>query len=293
MINLSVKKSMHTIHGMQLLDVSFQYDKDKIISIFGDSGAGKTTLLRILAGLTTCEEGYIQIDEEIWLNTKDNISIPPQHRSIGLVFQEYALFPHLNVRENILFALPRGGTTKQGDDLINLMQLGNLQKSKPNTLSAGQKQRVAIARAIVKKPRILLLDEPFSALDNTMRIALQDYLKGLYNQNPMLIFLVTHNLPEVFALSDEVLVIEKGVIKKRGAPHQVFNIPHGNQTFKLSGEIISLEKKDLNFTVVVLAFGNLFHVLVPEEEFIKLYVGREVIITTTGFHAELQLSDDK
>ncbi|HEX9152494.1 MAG TPA: ATP-binding cassette domain-containing protein, partial [Flavobacterium sp.] len=180
MIQFNAYKMLQTADGKLPLDVSFTVEKGQFLSIYGNSGAGKTTILRILAGLTEAEKVAIKVENEVWDNSQKKTHLSVQKRSIGFVFQDFALFPNLTVKENLMFALQKNDTSDIVAELIELMELQSLQNSKPQNLSGGQKQRVALARAIVRKPKILLLDEPLSALDDEMRFKLQDYILKIH-----------------------------------------------------------------------------------------------------------------
>ena len=162
MIHFQARKILQSSEGIMSLDVTLKIEKGDFISIYGNSGAGKTTLLKIIAGLVPADHTFIEVDNEIWDNSEKDIHLSTQKRSIGFVFQDFGLFPNLNVRENLEFALPKDGKKNIVDELLELMELDSLQKSRPQFLSGGQQQRVALARAIVRKPKLLLLDEPLS-----------------------------------------------------------------------------------------------------------------------------------
>jgi len=223
MIKFQANKILLTSHGRLKLDVAFQMEKGQLLTLYGPSGAGKTTILRILAGLTDILSGHIEADRETWLDTKQKINLPPQKRSLGFVFQDFALFPHLSVKENIRYALPKGDDMKLMEELIELMELGPLQDVRPSFLSGGQQQRVALARAIIRRPRLLLLDEPLSALDDDMRHRLQDYIERIRHHFELTTVLVSHHLPEILRLSDKVIWLEKGRIRQEGTPESLFS----------------------------------------------------------------------
>lgn len=221
-IHFSATKILHTARGPQRFDVTFEVKKNEILAISGPSGAGKTTILRILAGLTTVDSGHIEIDQETWLDTNQKICIPTRRRSIGFVFQDFALFPHMTVRQQLEFAVPKRSQVHTIDELLHLMELEALQHQRPALLSGGQQQRVAIARAIARKPRLLLLDEPLSALDDEMRHKLQDYILKVRQRYQLTILLVSHHLPEIFRLADSVITLDQGRIVKQGLPADLF-----------------------------------------------------------------------
>lgn len=165
MNNIQIRFSKKLLGGTGefRLNIDKNIDFGAFIALFGKSGAGKTSILRILSGLDNADEGYIRVGDDVWLDTKKDF-LPPQKRQIGFVFQNYALFPHLNVYENICFGLKNKNDKIFADELLALMDLYCLKNTKISQLSGGQSQRVALARAIVRRPKILLLDEPFSAL---------------------------------------------------------------------------------------------------------------------------------
>mgnify|MGYP000967422537 CR=1 FL=1 len=203
---------MKHVHGIEdprigLLSIGEEKEKGNLVTIYGKSGAGKTTILRILAGLLSPDKGEIKVNETTWLNTTQGINLKPQKRKIGFVFQDYALFPNMNVRENLLFALNKGNDTKTVDHLIEIIELGELQNRKPETLSGGQKQRVALARALVQKPSILMLDEPTSALDSSNTEKLIQLLLGLKNEGKTII-IITHDSNFAKSVSDDIYILK-------------------------------------------------------------------------------------
>jgi molybdate transport system ATP-binding protein len=213
---------LHTAKGPQRLDIEFQWRQGRLLAIYGPSGAGKTTLLRILAGLTTTDSGFIEVEGETWLDTTRRIDLPTRRRSIGFVFQDFALFPNLTVRQQLDFALPDRKNRTIVTELLNLMELEELQNLRPGLLSGGQAQRLALARAIARRPRLLLLDEPLSALDDDMRIKLQDYILTAHRHYKLTTLLVSHHLPEVLRLADEAILLDNGKITAHGEPANLF-----------------------------------------------------------------------
>jgi molybdate transport system ATP-binding protein len=288
MIKFYAHKTLQTADGKLPLDVSFSVEKGQFVTIYGNSGAGKTTILRILAGLTDAEKLLIEVEGECWDNSDKKIILPIQKRSIGFVFQDYALFPNLTVRENLAFALQKGNDKNMVDELMELMELQSLQNSKPQHLSGGQKQRVALARAIVRKPKILLLDEPLSALDDEMRFKLQDYILKAHQHYQLTTILVSHHLPEIFKLSDQVILLDMGKIIKEGTPSFVFSEEKISSKFKLTGEIIAIEKSDVIYIVSVLSGTNIIKVIATEDEIKELKVGAKVLVASKAFNPMIQ-----
>jgi len=288
MIKFYAYKNLQTSEGKLPMDVSFQLKKGDFLSIYGHSGAGKTTILRILAGLTGSEKSLIEIENEMWDNSNKKIHLSVQKRAIGFVFQDFALFPNLTVKENLTFALQKGDNKAIVDELLELMEIQGLQNSKPQNLSGGQKQRIALARAIVRKPKILLLDEPLSALDDEMRFKLQDYILKIHRYYQLTTILVSHHLPEIFKLSDQVIVLEKGKIKKQGTPSSIFSAEKISSKFKLTGEIIAIEKSDVVYIVSVLSGNNIVKVIATSEEIKDLKIGAKVMVASKAFNPIIQ-----
>ena len=270
------------------LEVSFQLEQGQFLSVYGNSGAGKTTLLRILAGLTETEKSEIAVGGKVWDSSAAKIHFPVQKRSVGFVFQDFALFPNLTVRENLEYALQKNNERKIASELLEMMELQAFQNIKPQHISGGQKQRVALARAIIRKPEILLLDEPLSALDDEMRLKLQDYILKIHRHFKLTTILVSHHLPEIFKLSDKVIFLEKGKIKKEGSPSHVFSEDKISSKFKITGEIISIEKNDVVFVVSVLSGNNIVKVIATGEEVKELKPGLKVLVASKAFNPIIQ-----
>ncbi len=221
MIEVSLKKKLFSALGKMQLDVEFTIQEGELVTLYGPSGAGKTTVLRMLCGLSTPDEGRISVRGQPWLDSAKKINLKPQHRDIGIVFQDYALFPNLTVKENLRYALKKGQPDAIVNELLEMMELTNLYDKKPELLSGGQRQRVALARAIVRKPRILLLDEPMSALDTALRVKIQDYILRVHEQFKLTTILVSHDIMEVIRLSNRVLLMDHGKIISQGGPTEI------------------------------------------------------------------------
>jgi len=223
LIDLHIKKSIHTNHVNEILDIKLSIPAHGFITLFGKSGVGKTTLLRIIAGLTTPDSGYIRVGNETWYDSNLNVNVKTQQRNIGFVFQDYALFPNMTVKEHLLYAQPQK-EKKHVSDLLDTFHLKGLCNRKPDKLSGGQQQRLAVARALARKPRLLLLDEPLSALDTETRNMLQYEILQAHKNFHATTLLVSHDIQEVVKLSDFVYVIGNGKIQKQGNPDDIFNL---------------------------------------------------------------------
>lgn len=284
MIYLDFQKKLYSTQGEVLLKVQCSLKMRELITLFGKSGAGKTTILRILAGLTTPDFGIIKVQDSIWFSSKDKINIPPQKREIGFVFQDYALFPNMSIEENLLFALPKRGDKKHIEELLEIVELQNFRKVKPSMLSGGQQQRVALIRALVRNPKILLLDEPFSALDASMSQRLQEELLKIHQKFELTTFFVSHNLADVFYLSQYVLHLNNGVVDKQGTPSEVFlkDLPSGK--FRQSGTIVEISMSGLVAIVRVLVGNWSIEVVVSKSEGENLKVGDLVLVSSKAWN---------
>jgi len=221
MLQIDIKFPMLTASGKRTLEVCTEIGEHELLCLFGKSGAGKTTLLRILAGLITPEKGKIVYKDTVWFDSDKRKNLRPQDRNVGYVFQDYALFPHMRVEENIRFAQKTFDEIAI-DQLLVYFDLTNLRRQLPHQLSGGQKQRVALARALAAKPAILLLDEPLSALDNEMRLALQDEIKKAHHLLNAITLLVSHDVGEVCNLANSVINIRDGQTSKKYTPLEIF-----------------------------------------------------------------------
>ncbi|MGD9900191.1 MAG: ATP-binding cassette domain-containing protein [Calditrichaceae bacterium] len=284
MIHLSVKKQLAGAEGTFALDVNIQIENKELITIYGASGAGKTTILRLLSGLGRPDAGRIQVNGETWFDDEKKINLPPQKRAVGYVFQDYALFPNMTVRKNLEFALSSKKDKEIIDRLLEITDLEKLAGRKPGTLSGGQQQRVALARALVRRPKILLLDEPLSALDAHMRQKLQDEILSIHREFNITTILVSHNLGEIFRLSNRVFMLENGNIIKSGSLTDVFMDKKLSGKFKFEGEIIEISRENVVFVVTVLIGNNLVKVIATDDEAGELKIGGRVIVSSKAFN---------
>lgn len=206
--------------------LSFDVSEGELFALLGPSGCGKTTTLRCLAGLEQPDNGRVTLGGRILNNS--GTYLPPEQRGIGLVFQDYALFPHLTVRDHVAFGLRRLSRSERSDrvdEVLRLVGLSELGERLPHALSGGQQQRVALARAIAPRPRLLLLDEPFSSLDAGLRHETRDRVRDLVQAEGMTALLVTHDQQEALAFADRVAVMQSGRIEQLGTPEEVYSTP--------------------------------------------------------------------
>ena len=284
MIDLKLYKILKTSEGDLPLDINLQINNGELITIEGHSGAGKTTILRLIAGLIEPDKGKIIVDKKEWLNTENKIFLPPQKRNVGFVFQDYSLFPNMTVYENIKFALNGDMDINHVNEIIEMMELELLKDRYPSTLSGGQKQRASLARAIVRKPEILLLDEPLSALDNEIRLKLQDYILKVHRLFNLTTILVSHDISEIFKMSDRVVRISRGKITNEGIAHEVFNENYISGKFRFTGDVLKIENDDVVFIVSVLVGNNIIKVIATQEEIENLKPGDKVMIVSKAFN---------
>lgn len=218
----NISKRFENFHALN--HINLEIKNGSLVALLGPSGSGKSTLLRILAGLENPDTG------RIWLDGQDTTQLPLQKREIGFVFQNYALFPHLTVAENIAFGLEIRNIDilqkkQRVQELLQLMQLDHFIERYPSELSGGQKQRVALARALAVEPKVLLLDEPFAALDAKIRKQLRQWLRNLHQHISVTTVFVTHDHIEAFELAHEIVVLENGNIVQIGSPQEIIDHP--------------------------------------------------------------------
>lgn len=284
MIFINITKHLHGSEGP--IDASFELNigDGEFFTLFGPSGAGKTTLLRMIAGLEQPDSGTITVDEEVWFDSAKKINLPPQKRSIGFVFQDYALFPTMSVRENLLFAASSQISKTFIDELLELTELTNLSDRRPDTLSGGQKQRVALARALVRKPKVLLLDEPLSALDSAMRIKLQDEFALIHTRLRVTTLLVSHDIAETVKLSDRLAQIEFGKILRVAKPLEFFSSHTLSGKLNLVGEVLSIQYDSPIYVITLLVGQSIVKTVVTEHESHSLKIGKKAIISSKAFN---------
>ncbi|MDU7070963.1 ATP-binding cassette domain-containing protein [Campylobacter ureolyticus] len=279
MIEFSLKKELFGINENMELNVKISFKSGSFISLSGESGSGKTTILRCLAGLEKAD-GFIKVDNEIWQDEK--IFLSPQKRRIGFVFQDYALFENLSVKDNFLFVEK---DINHCSKLLDMLGLMSLKDRYPTNLSGGQKQRVALGRAMMRKPKLLLLDEPLSALDPHLRARLQDEISKIQDMFKTTTILVSHDPNEIYKLANYMFVLKNGKIVKKGTPKEILLKTNGSQKFAFSGTLLNLEKIDTIFVATVSVGQQITEVALASD--LGLKVGDEVTISSKAFNLNI------
>lgn len=287
-IDVSVQKELCTASGTFPLTAKVTIGKrdddlGEIVGFYGPSGVGKTTLLRILAGLSVPDTGFIVVGGRVWLDTAKGINLPPQQRRVGFVFQNYALFPNMTVRENLRFA-QHHSDKKHIEELLDVFGLTRLQNRRPDFLSGGQKQRVALARALARRPELLLLDEPLSALDHEMRSALQDEILKIHKLWGLTTILVSHDLPEVFKLCSRVITFKDGKVTDDGNPYAIFTRNRTSGKLQFVAEVLRVDREDV-LDILTLFIGNApVKVAVSIDQKKRYHPGEKVMVIAKAFN---------
>ncbi|HHD74840.1 MAG TPA: ATP-binding cassette domain-containing protein [Nitratifractor sp.] len=277
MIEINLEKELHGANGAMELNVSLTIEEGEFLAIAGKSGSGKTTLLRIIAGLEEAK-GIIRVGEEFWLNGKK--AVAPQKRGVGFVFQDFALFDNMSVEQNLLFANSDKALAKY---LLEITELSSLAKRLPSSLSGGQKQRVSLCRAMMKRPKLLLMDEPLSALDPSMRTKLQNEILQLPKEFNTTTIMISHDPSEIYKLANRVVYIEDGKLLKSGSPKDILLKSTGSQKLSFEGELIDIIKADI-LSIAVVAIGQqLVELALSKSELHGLQIGDRVTVSTKAF----------
>lgn len=282
MIKIDISKKLHGSIGEMDLNVNLQIKQGEFVALAGLSGSGKTTLLRILAGLEEAN-GTINTSNTFWLN--DKFCLPSQKREIGFVFQDYALFPNFSVIDNLLYV---NKDKDLANYLLKMTELDELKNRFPQTLSGGQKQRISLCRALMNRPKILLMDEPLSALDSNMRTKLQDEILTLHKEFGTTTIMVSHDSSEIYRLANRMVVLNYGQIISDGTPKEILLKTKGSQKFSFEGELLDIVKVDVIYVAIVSIGQQLVEVVVSKDEVINLEIGQRVTLSTKAFSPTIQ-----
>jgi sulfate/thiosulfate transport system ATP-binding protein len=261
-------------------DVSLEVPSGSLTALLGPSGSGKSTLLRIIAGLEWPDTG------EVLISGQDATAVAPQKRGVGFVFQHYAAFKHMTVRDNVAFGLrirkrPKAEVRERVDQLLGLVQLREFGHRYPAQLSGGQRQRMALARALAPEPRVLLLDEPFGALDARVRAELRDWLRRLHDEVHVTTVFVTHDQEEAMEVADQIAVLDHGRLEQVGTPRELYDQPATEFVMRFVGDASSLDGELVRPHEIELAHQ-------PVDGAVEAMVER---VTLLGFAAKIELVD--
>ena len=283
-MDIDIDMALHTAWDSGRLKVETRIERGAITAIYGESGVGKTTLLRILAGLVRPDYGHINYGGETWLDTKKRIDVPAQKRGVGFVFQSPALFPNMTVLENLEFACAIPSDKTRIDELLSTLELTALGSRRPGTLSGGQQQRVALARALVRRPPILILDEPFSALHAGMRSKLRDFIIQTHSEYRPTILWATHEVSDIFKAADSVVHLQHDGKARHGSPQNLFAHGKSSGKFQFAGEILAMHKQDFLYILNVLVGEVAVKVAVDEQQGQSLKVGDRISVMSKAFN---------
>ena len=277
MMTIDINKNLHGADGTMMLDVDLQINEGDFLALAGPSGSGKSTLLRILAGLEEAT-GHIEIGGVHWLDAQK--ALAPQKREIGFVFQDYALFPNMTVEQNLLFVQKDKALAKH---LLDMTELVALKNRFPDSLSGGQKQRVSLCRAFMNRPKLLLMDEPLSALDPSMRSKLQNEIQLLHQEFGTTTIMVSHDPSEMYRLASRIIILKLGKIVADGKPKDILLKTSGSQKFSFEGELLEILKMDVIYVAIVAIGQQLVEVVISKQEAENLRIGEPVSVSTKAF----------
>ncbi|MEM9859449.1 MAG: ATP-binding cassette domain-containing protein [Bacteroidota bacterium] len=284
MIACHINKRLATADGYKEFQFDFEVPSGSFTAICGASGAGKTSLLRMISGLMRPDKGQIIYNKEIWFDQVKGLFKPIRKREVGFVFQDYTLFPNMTVMENLKFALSKEATIDLINQVITVMDLEGLIQYKPAYLSGGQQQRVALARAIVQKPKMLLLDEPLSALDISTQLKLEKYILKVHEELQCTTLFVGHDIDQIIRMADHVLVIKDQRVTSSASPYETFTTNTLNSTH-LNGSIVNI-RSEKHTTIASIAIGSdMVQVTLNEKD--NFSVGDEVLLKSNTFNPQV------
>ena len=242
--NISKKFGKTTV----LTGLNLEIETGKVVAILGSSGCGKSTLLNIIAGFERCNSGKVKVNDKVLSDQEEKVFTLPEHRNIGYLFQNFALFPHMNVYKNVVFGVKDKTANKKKivQDVLKLVDLTGYENRFPHELSGGQQQRIALARALAPKPGVLLLDEPFSGLDADLRISTRGAVRKILHEANATAILITHDLEEAFAIADYVAVMNNGVIEHIDTPENIYQSPATKFVANFVGQAVLIDGTVVN-----------------------------------------------
>ncbi|MEL6509882.1 MAG: ABC transporter ATP-binding protein [Pseudomonadota bacterium] len=269
---LEIKNLVRSYEGRAVVDdVSLQVFAGQVTCLLGPSGCGKSTTLRMIAGVDTQTSGQIYVDGALICDTVHRV--PPEKRSIGLMFQDFALFPHLSIGQNVAFGLsgPKEASRARAAQLLERVDMGRFIDDYPHQLSGGEQQRVALVRALAPKPKIMLMDEPFSGLDNRLRDDIRDQTLEVLKEEGTAVLLVTHEPDEAMRMADEIALMRAGKIVQHGAPYNIYNAPSDRQVAAFFSDINVITGR-VEGALTQTAFGQFLAPGVPDGHEIEIVI---------------------
>ena len=266
------------------LDVDFQLEEKQCLNLYGPSGAGKTSILRLLAGFIKADKGKISFGGSTWHDPSRGLNLKPGKRGVAMVFQDYALFPNMTALQNMRYAMKAPSDETYLEELLEVMELGSFLDQKAPSLSGGQQQRVALARALLSRPQVLLLDEALSALDYERRRNLQGLLKEIIKREGLTCVMASHDLEEIHALADQVLILDKGRQQAMGKASELFAPAQSTDHITLRARILDIQQKQGKSLLRLLLKGEVYSLELPDAG--KYKVGEELALS---FSSELLL----
>lgn len=288
MLEIDISKTLTAANGSMKLEVSLEIPRSSRVAVYGESGAGKTSLLRIISGLMKPDSGIIKFEGRTWTDIAEKKFESPRKRSVGYVFQDYALFPNMSVVKNLEFARKKGDRSDIVKRMVEIFELDKLSDQRPGKLSGGQQQRVALARSLIQNPDILLLDEPLSALDYQLRRRIQEYIKVAHRELGFTMFLVTHDQAEILHLADWLVWLKNGKVDTQGKPGDILATQNVSGKFRMTGEIIRIYHEEVIDIVEVLVGEDVIQVVVDRSRASTFNVGDKVMVASKAFNPIIQ-----
>lgn len=264
-IHIQVSKRIQAIPSSFLLELNVELPARKLIILTGPSGSGKTTLLKLIAGLDQPDTGYIHFEQNIWTDLKSHQFLPVRKRKIGMVFQDYALFPNMTVKEHLLFGPRLKKLNPFLEEILEILELENFLNRFPANLSGGQQQRVALGRALSTLPNLLLLDEALSALDAVLRKKISTFLVAFQKKHQISIILVSHQIDEILEIADWVCLLENGKLTQSGPLHQI-SLQKINALASKATLLNRQARADGSEHLTILVEGKSYHLEIPVKE---------------------------